>query len=92
MIQLPCPWCGPRNVTEFRYEGEVNPRPEAASASPGQWRRYLYMRSNPWGWVEENWYHTAGCKCFFRLRRDTANNQTGETVPGPANGPVSVTQ
>jgi large subunit ribosomal protein L13 len=32
MILMPCPWCGPRNVQEFAYEGEVAERPEATPA------------------------------------------------------------
>ncbi|HWL96432.1 MAG TPA: sarcosine oxidase subunit delta [Nocardioidaceae bacterium] len=75
MIQLPCPWCGPRNVTEFRHHGEVVSRPDASSSTPREWRRYLYFRRNEAGWVEENWYHTAGCRRFFRLRRHTVSNE-----------------
>ncbi|MQA07742.1 MAG: sarcosine oxidase subunit delta [Pseudonocardiaceae bacterium] len=78
MIQLPCPWCGPRNVSEFRYAGEVTPRPQPATATPEQWRRYLYVRRNPRGWTEENWYHSAGCRQFFKLRRDTDSNAVEE--------------
>ena len=25
---MPCPHCGPRNVSEFRYHGEESPRPD----------------------------------------------------------------
>lgn len=76
MMQLPCPWCGPRNATEFRYHGEATGRPDVTSATPEQWRRYLYFRRNSCDWVEENWYHTAGCRRFFRLRRNTSSNET----------------
>lgn len=76
MIQLSCPWCGPRNVTEFRHHGELTTRPDVASATPEDWRRYLYFRRNTQGWVEENWYHTAGCRRFFRVRRHTVSNET----------------
>jgi len=75
MIQLPCPWCGPRDVTEFSHSGEVTPRPDPATATPTQWRRYLYVRRNPRGVVEETWYHVAGCRRFFRIRRDTESNE-----------------
>ena len=75
MIELPCPWCGPRNVTEFRYSGEVTPRPDPASATPEEWRDYLYLRRNPRGWVDETWYHGAGCRRFFRVERETVSNR-----------------
>ena len=47
---LPCPWCGPRNATEFRYGGEAGPRPDPATTTPEEWRRYLYFHANPRGW------------------------------------------
>lgn len=76
MIQLPCPWCGPRNVSEFRRQGELISRPDVATTRPRQWRRYLYVRRNPDDWVEEGWYHTAGCRRFIRVRRHTGTNET----------------
>ena len=82
MIQLSCPWCGIRNVAEFGYAGEAVRRPDPATATPGQWRDYLYFRRNPRGWVRESWYHRAGCRRYFRLDRDTVSNETR-----PADGP-----
>lgn len=76
MIQLPCPWCGPRNASEFHYQGEATARPDVSTATPQEWRQYLFMRSNPCGWVDENWYHTAGCRKFIRIRRHTLSNET----------------
>jgi sarcosine oxidase subunit delta len=75
MIELPCPWCGPRDVSEFRYSGEVTPRPDRATATPQEWREYLYLRRNPRGWVDETWYHSAGCRRFFRVERETESNR-----------------
>lgn len=77
MILLPCPWCGPRNVGEFRYLGETSARPDPGTATPTEWRRYLYMRSNPRGRLKESWYHTSGCRRYFRLERDTLTNTAG---------------
>jgi Sarcosine oxidase delta subunit len=75
-MQLPCPWCGLRNVAEFRYVGEAHTRPDPSATTPEQWREYLYVRRNPRGWVEENWYHGAGCRRYFRLERETVGNET----------------
>ena len=75
MIELPCPWCGPRNVAEFRHVGEATPRPDPATASPEDWRGYLYLRRNARGWTEETWYHSAGCRRYLRLTRDTVSNR-----------------
>lgn len=85
MIQLPCPWCGPRNASEFQHHGEVTPRPDVATTSIEEWRRYLYFRRNVRGWAEETWYHTAGCRRFFKVERNTQTNETRPAArPGGA--------
>jgi heterotetrameric sarcosine oxidase delta subunit len=76
VILVPCPWCGPRNALEFGHVGEVITRPQPDSATPEQWRAYLYLRSNPCGWVTENWYHRAGCRRYFAIERHTLTNET----------------
>ena len=75
---LACPNCGPRGVYEFRYGGEFNPRPSAPE-SYERWATYLYMRRNVAGVQEEWWFHRAGCRRWFRARRDTVSNQVLET-------------
>jgi len=82
MMRLPCPWCGLRNVAEFRYGGETRPRPDPAAVTAERWRAYLYVRDNPRGWVEETWYHGSGCRRYFRIRRDTVSNETRGTGAG----------
>ena len=76
MILLTCPWCGPRNVSEFAYAGSLADRPEPADATPREWRDYLYRRDNTRGWVTERWYHRAGCRQFFVVERDTVTDET----------------
>jgi sarcosine oxidase, subunit delta len=75
MILIPCPWCGPRDAGEFHYSGEASARPDPASATPAEWRDYLYFPVNPRGQVTENWYHRMGCRQFFSIQRDTDSNQ-----------------
>jgi heterotetrameric sarcosine oxidase delta subunit len=75
MILVPCPYCGPRNASEFRWCGELRERPDPATATPAQWRRYLYMRRNVAGFSRENWFHRAGCGRYFALERNTVTNQ-----------------
>lgn len=79
MIALPCPWCGPRNVSEFAYGGESHARPDPSSATPEEWRGYLYLADNPAGAVTENWYHRAGCRQYLVVERDTVSNQVIST-------------
>ena len=45
---LPCPNCGPRDVNEFAYAGEVTHRPHAAP-SQQELSAYLYFRRNAAG-------------------------------------------
>ncbi|MBO0774795.1 MAG: sarcosine oxidase subunit delta [Actinobacteria bacterium] len=83
MILLPCPWCGPRDAAEFAHLGETPPRPDPGTATPEQWRGYLYLRANSRGWVVETWYHRMGCRKFVQVQRHT---ETNETRPAPAGG------
>jgi sarcosine oxidase subunit alpha/sarcosine oxidase subunit delta len=77
MLLVPCPWCGPRAEIEFHYGGQ------AAIAYPGApdglddpaWADVLFMRDNPKGPFDERWYHVAGCRRWFDLRRDTLTNE-----------------
>lgn len=80
MILIPCPHCGPRNSDEFSYLGERSARP-APSASPAQWRQYLYLKENPAGWTTEQWYHASGCRKFLIAERHTVTNEIRSTRP-----------
>ncbi len=86
MLLIRCPWCGDRNETEFHYGGQAHVHhPEDPHAlDDEQWGRYLFVRNNPNGEFAERWSHSAGCRRWFSIRRDTATNGTGpdETVAG----------
>ncbi len=80
MLILDCPNCGPRNAGEFRFGGEVNPRPQDPdSTGDGEWARYLYMRPNRMEFQAEWWYHRAGCGLWFLAERHTRTNQVRRT-------------
>ena len=79
MILVPCPWCGARNSMEFRAAGESKARPDVATATPEQWRTYLYTKSNLADWVTETWYHRAGCRRYFAVERHTVTNDIRES-------------
>jgi sarcosine oxidase, subunit delta len=76
MIELHCPNCGPRVVSEFSYLGETVERPDAAAADLESWRSYLYDHINLPTWTAEQWLHTAGCQGVIRLTRHLATNET----------------
>jgi sarcosine oxidase subunit delta len=89
MILVPCPYCGPRNASEFRWGGEIKPRPDPNSATPQQWRDYLYFKRNAAGWITETWCHQAGCGRYFRSERHTVTNEIRATYVGNEPQPAS---
>jgi heterotetrameric sarcosine oxidase delta subunit len=82
MLLIPCPHCGPREETEFRYGGEGIPVPE--EADDAAWTRFLYYRSSPAGNFTERWIHTHGCRQWFVIERDTLTHEIvkSETLDG----------
>lgn len=75
---IPCPNCGPRGVYEFRFGGEVQPRP-APGAPDADWTRYAFERRNLSGVHTEWWYHRLGCRQWFYAARDTTTNEVQKT-------------
>jgi sarcosine oxidase subunit delta len=72
MIILPCPNCGTRNVSEFRFGGEMTKRPAEITAE--SWADYLYMRRNVLGVQQEWWVHDA-CGSWFIAERHTKTHE-----------------
>jgi heterotetrameric sarcosine oxidase delta subunit len=80
MIEIPCPWCGPRGEQEFHFSGEPKVRPiPAEDVSDAAWAHYLYHRTNAKGPVLELWSHAAGCGRWFVVERDTITHQVMAT-------------
>ena len=94
---LSCPNCGPRDVNEFAYQGEVTTRPKE-SPSFRELTSYLYFRKNVAGVQREWWYHRFGCQAWFQADRDTRTNEViattfpepvaDEAAPGPEATPA----
>ena len=85
---LTCPNCGPREVTDFGYGGEVNPRPPPGSnPSRRELNTYNYFRRNVAGVQREWWFHRSGCRAWFVAERDTRTNEVRFTaLPGDVAG------
>lgn len=77
MMQIPCPWCGPRAEEEFAFGGESHiQRPaQPQHASDAEWADYLFYRTNPCGVHRERWQHRFGCRQWFNLARDTVTHE-----------------
>jgi methylglutamate dehydrogenase subunit B len=88
MMLIPCPWCGPRSQIEFTYGGDATLRRPATDAPASAWAAYVYLRDNPCGLHDELWYHGAGCRSWFTVRRDTRTHDIVASAPaGGADAP-----
>ena len=71
MLTIPCPYCGPREETEFTYGAPSHVQRPPFEASDGEWTKYLYHRDNLKGPYRERWLHSYGCARWFNILRDT---------------------
>ena len=84
MLLIPCPWCGPRAQVEFTYGGDASLRRPDNDADAREWSDYVYLRDNPRGPHDEWWQHSAGCRSWLRLRRDTLTQAVLASAPAGA--------
>lgn len=63
---LYCPNCGPRDVSEFRYGGQVPGQPPSGANLPEV--------------QTERWYHRFGCRRWVTAQRDVRTNQVHSTA------------
>jgi sarcosine oxidase, subunit delta len=101
MLLIPCPWCGPRDEIEFHYGGQAG---VAYPADPdalddAAWAEYLFYRDNPKGLFGERWVHSAGCRRWFDVVRDTVTHEflaagtapaMAATMPATADEPLAL--
>lgn len=91
MLLIPCPWCGPRDVTEFTYAGDAAHRRPAdpAATTDTDWNDFVFVRRNPRGRHVEWWQHSAGCRRYLEVTRDTRTHEIFGSAPphGPAPSP-----
>ena len=77
MLVITCPYCGPREESEFSCGGEAHiARPLAEnSLTDAEFADYLFLRDNPKGVFLERWRHAAGCRRWFNIVRDTVTHE-----------------
>ncbi|MPY24646.1 sarcosine oxidase subunit delta [Shewanella psychropiezotolerans] len=81
MFYIYCPYCQEhREEEEFHAAGQAHiSRPlDPDNCSDVEWGDYLYFRKNPRGLHHEMWSHTAGCRKYFNVTRDTQSYQIKE--------------
>ena len=83
MLLIPCPYCGPREETEFSYGGEAHiERPKQPEAlSDEAWADYLFMTGNTKGVFLERWVHSHGCRRWFNAARDSVTYEILAVYP-----------
>ena len=90
MLLLTCPWCGPKDETEFSYGGQAHVAHPSTPAdlTDQEWAEFLFFRDNPKGPFAERWVHSTGCRRWFNAVRDTRTYQVlavyKPTDPRPA--------
>ncbi len=85
MLIIHCPFCGPRNESEFVHGGPAKQRrPHSPDElSDGEWINYLTVPMNPVGEVKEKWWHVRGCGQWTTVSRHTLThdiNYTGDRL------------
>ncbi len=75
MLRIPCPWCGERDETEFRYRGDAGKTRPAPDAGTPAFVAYVYERDNPLGWHLEWWLHVGGCRRLLKIERHTLSHE-----------------
>ena len=88
MQRFDCPWCGPRDQSEFTYGREVAKIP-ALDAPSAEWFAYVYERDNPAGPHAEWWHHNLGCRQWLVIVRDTVTHAVLSVTPARAAAPQS---
>lgn len=77
MLLIPCPFCGPRDETEFTYGGDAERKmpPVDGSASHEDWQTFVHTRANRKGYHKEFWYHGFGCEQWICVERNTVTHE-----------------
>ncbi len=71
-MRIRCPYCGERSNDEFTMLGDADAlmaRP--ANTDSAAFHDYVYQRANTAGTHRELWYHSAGCRRWLVVERDT---------------------
>ncbi len=74
MLFIYCPYCEEcREESEFHYAGQAHiARPDQPDNTSDEiWGEYLFFRKNPKGLHREMWVHSAGCRQYFNVVRNT---------------------
>ena len=77
MLWLDCPRCGRRPLDEFTFGGERRPTPDSITDPDERDFDEVWVFENPDGVTTERWFHSAGCRRWLTVRRDTSDRRRG---------------
>ena len=77
---ITCPHCGVRPKEEFSIRGDASPVRPAPGAPDNAWNAYVFLRDNPKGRIVEHWHHSAGCRRWLVVERDTFTHEVHTVV------------
>lgn len=83
MIVIQCPYCGQERHEEELISGgeaEVVRATDPTEVSDETWSEYLYFRTNPKGFHQEQWCCSSGCGQWFKVARHTVTHEVIEIV------------
>lgn len=80
MLWFACPRCGRRPLEEFTFGGERRPVSDAITDPDERDFDEVWIFDNPDGETTERWFHTAGCRRWLTVRRDTSTDTVLEVV------------
>ncbi len=72
MSRLHCPFCGPRELREFRFHKTLPTEPGTAFAG-------IYERIDNPELSVEHWQHVEGCRGWLRVTRNPSSGAVLET-------------
>lgn len=81
MIRINCPFCGPRDHSEFSYGGDGSITYPALDASIEEWHDAVFLRENKRGPQIETWQHVMGCRMWLKVERDTMTHEVFRVTP-----------
>jgi len=81
MLRINCPFCGPRDHSEFTYGGDATISYPDLPAPAEQWIDAVFVRSNPKGPHRERWQHSDGCRLWLIVERDTLTHEITRVDP-----------
>ena len=75
-----CPHCGVRPKEEFSIRGSASVVRPTPTAPDENWNRYVFVRDNERGRIEEYWHHGAGCRRWLVVDRSNVTHEVFSVI------------